>query len=87
MPGVTSAVAAMKRRLGRLWEGWKEIAGYVGDFQARLLLTIFYFTVAVPFGFLVRLVDPLHTKRPRGTSGWRPRPPHEAGLQDARRQF
>lgn len=78
----------MKQFGGRLWRGWAEIAGYFGDFQARLLLTIFYFTVFVPFALITRrLVDPLRLRRPPAGTNWSARLPHEADLQASRQQF
>jgi len=35
--------------LKRLWQGWKRVGKKIGDFQARLLLTIFYFVILAPF--------------------------------------
>ena len=76
------------RFMRRLWDGWKEIAGYIGDFQARLLLTVFYFTVALPFGVLTRLVsDPLHVRDLPAASGWMKRQTRDTDLSDAQRQF
>ncbi len=40
----------------RVTEGIKEFGGYVGDFQARLVLTILYFTLVAPFSLVVKLV-------------------------------
>jgi hypothetical protein len=78
----------MLRFLKRLWVGWKEIAGCIGDFQSRLLLTVFYFTVALPFGLLVRIAsDPLRVRRPPSPSGWMNRPPQKTDLPAAQRQF
>lgn len=78
----------MGRFMKRLWKGWKEIATYIGDFQSRLLLTVFYFTVAIPFGLLTRLAaDPLHVRRPRSSSGWIKRQAQNADLSSAQRQF
>jgi hypothetical protein len=37
------------------WKAWKRIAQKIGNFQARVLLTIIYATVVLPFGLLVRL--------------------------------
>jgi hypothetical protein len=74
--------------LVRLWRGWKEIAGYIGDFQARLILTVFYFTVFVPFALIARLGrDPLLVRRRPSASGWLARTPAETDLPAARRQF
>ena len=76
----------MREGLRRLWRGWVEITAYVGDFQARLLLTVFYFTVAAPFGVIARLLDPL-AARPRAQAGWVARKSEETSLPAARRQF
>jgi hypothetical protein len=48
--------------LKRLWQAWKELAHRIGNFQARVVLTIFYALLA-PFGVGTRLFsDPLRTK-------------------------
>jgi hypothetical protein len=41
--------------LKRLWQGWKRIAHVIGDFQARVLLTVIYAVVVLPFGVVFRL--------------------------------
>ena len=72
----------------RLWEGWKRLAHRIGDFQARLLLTIVYVVVIAPFALGVRwAADPLSIKA--GTArGWRDRPPPAADRRAwATRQF
>ena len=56
-----------------LWEWWKRVARKIGDFQARIILTIFYFIVLGPFALGIRLgSDPLAIKAstPRG---WHPK--------------
>ena len=53
----------------RLWERWKRVGKRIGDFQARLLLSVFYYVVFAPFAIAVRWVsDPLAIKdgAPRG---------------------
>jgi len=71
----------------RLWTGWKRIAHKLGDIQARVLLTVFYFLVVAPFALAIRVfADPLSLK-PRTPKGWRPRPHGPRGLEQARRQF
>ncbi len=78
----------MKPFLIRLWRGWTEIAGYFGDFQARLLLTLFYFTVLVPFALITRrLTDPLRLRRPPAGSNWIARPAQDGDLSASRQQF
>jgi hypothetical protein len=47
----------------RIWQGWKRIAHKIGNFQARVLLTIFYAVLVFPFGVAARLFsDPLRIK-------------------------
>ena len=58
----------------RLWAGWKRIGRKIGDFQSRLLLSLFYFVVIAPFALGIRWgADPLAIK-PRTPKGWRLRP-------------
>jgi hypothetical protein len=75
--------------LRQVWLGWKEIASFIGDFQARWLLTVFYFTLAVPFGLIARLaIDPLliyHT--PTGSAWIMRQARQDIGLEDAKKQF
>jgi hypothetical protein len=50
--------------LKRIWEAWKRIAQKIGDFQARVLLTVLYAVLILPFGLAVRwFSDPLRIKR------------------------
>ncbi len=74
--------------LRSLWELWKRAAKRIGNFQARVLLTIFYFTLFCPFALAVQWSsDPLATKsKTRG--GWRALIPAEGShLDRARNQF
>jgi len=48
----------------RLWERWKQIAKTIGDFQARLILSVVYFIIVGPFALILRWVaDPLSLKK------------------------
>jgi uncharacterized membrane protein len=74
--------------LKKLWTRWKAVAQVLADFQARLLLTLFYFIIVTPFGFFVRAFsDPLAVKRAPEHSMWSPKELQEPTLDDARRQF
>lgn len=35
-----------------LWEKWKELAEKIGDFQANLIFSIFYFLLMMPIGLV-----------------------------------
>lgn len=68
--------------LHKAWHFWKQIGQKIGDFIARVVLTIFYFTILVPFGLGVRLFsDPLAIKQRQ--SVWVDRLTKERTLQDA----
>jgi len=75
----------MGNRLKRFWGRWKRFAHALGDFQARIFLTIIYAVLVLPFGLVVRFFsDSLKTKR-RPTA-WLDYPPVSTGLEEARRQ-
>ena len=76
---------AVPEHLKRLWANWKRVAGKIGTFQARVLLTILYVLVVLPFGITVRLLaDPLRIKKQ--PTAWLERPDCEFDLDWARRQ-
>lgn len=70
------------------WGKWRALSHNVGEFQGRVVLTIFYFTVVAPFGLArTYLADPLRLKRANQTQGWLTRQPADLTLHGARRQF
>jgi hypothetical protein len=95
MPLVATFPAALHETAARktfgpseLWAAWKRLARRIGDFQARVLLTMFYFIVLAPFALIVRLIsDPLALK-PARKRGWNePRESLDYTIDLARRQF
>ena len=69
------------------WHGWKAFGQFLGDWLARVVLTVFYFSILVPFGIGVRLFgDPLHIKS-IPTPLWRPRETGDQTLEETLRQF
>ncbi len=73
--------------LRKIWHGWKRFGQIIGDFLGRLVLTIFYFTLFVPFALIVRfLMDPL-ALRTTGQSKWLERKTQDLTLDDSRRLF
>jgi hypothetical protein len=69
----------------KLWEGWKKIAHAIGNFQARVLLTVIYSILILPFGLVVRFFsDSLHSKK--RPEQWFDHPPMPNDLDEARRQ-
>jgi len=71
--------------LKRVWQAWKRIAHAIGNFQARVLLTIFYAVLVFPFGMWSRFFsDPLRIKtRP---TRWLDHPDEAYDLHWAKRQ-
>jgi hypothetical protein len=70
------------------WRKIKHGAQVVGDFQARLILTILYVVLVLPTGIIVKLGgDLLELRYADNTkSYWKPRPPEDERLRPARRQ-
>ena len=77
--------------MGALWAAvrgaWREHAGYIGNYQSRLLLTACYFTLLAPFGVIARLRDPLRLRRRAEASAWLPRVTEPPALDRARQMF
>ena len=72
--------------LKAIWKKWRAFGQVMGDFVARIFMTVFYFTVALPFGIGVRLFkDPLHLKT--SAAGWLKRETKRETLEDARRLY
>lgn len=72
----------------KLWEGWKRVGKKIGNFQARVLLGIFYAVFLAPFAVMLRwLSDPLAIK-PESKRGWLRRDAQSENPSElAKRQF
>ena len=69
----------------RAWQAWKDLAHKIGNFQARVILSIFYAILALPFGLAARLFsDPLRIKKK--PEQWLDHPNEAYDLEWARRQ-
>jgi len=69
------------------WQTWKRIGQFIGDQIGRLVLTVFYFTLFMPFALGARFLgDPL-ALRPRSRAKWLERSTHSLTLEDSRRLF
>ena len=78
----------MKQTLIVGWRKWKAFSERLGNIQARIMLTVFYFTLVAPFGlWQTRLADRLGLKRPDGQRYWCERSTADRTLEDAQRQF
>ena len=73
--------------LRKVWQAWKRFGQFMGDMIGRLVLTIFYFTLFMPFALGVRFFgDPLAI-RPSSRAKWVERKTHDLTLEDSRRLF
>ncbi len=73
--------------LKKFWHAWKRFGQVMGDFIGRLVLTVFYFTLFMPFGLGVRFfADPL-ALRPSGPSKWLERTTKDLTIDDSRRLY
>ena len=62
----------MKSLLSRAWARWKVVALKIGEFQSRLILSVFYYVVFAPFALGLKMFsDPLQLK---SFHGWLERP-------------
>ncbi len=72
--------------LRKLWHAWKRFGQFIGDLLARVVLTLFYFTLFLPFGLGVTLFsDPLHARPHKPL--WHERTHGDSTVAEARRQF
>ncbi len=68
-----------------LWQAWKRLAHKIGNFQARVLLTLIYAILLFPFGIAVRLFsDSLAIKK--RPARWNDSPSEAQDMAWARRQ-
>jgi len=73
--------------LRQLWSRWKVLATKIGNFQGRVILTLFYFVFVTPLGVAVRLFsDPLQIKSHSRTTFWSKKAQPEPTLEEARQQ-
>jgi hypothetical protein len=57
----------MQEMLKKTWAAWKAFGKKIGNYQARVLLTIFYAVLMLPFGLAARwFSDPLRIKEKAG---------------------
>ena len=72
--------------LRETWKKWRAFGKVMGDFVARIFMTVFYFTIALPFGIGVRTFkDPLHLKSKE--VAWLKREERQETIKAARRLF
>jgi hypothetical protein len=90
--GATSGPMSQRRHMHDIfqhaWRLWKRVGQVIGNSVARFVMTVFYFTIFVPFALRVRLLsDPLGIKARDNPCWWLDRETRDRTLEDARRQF
>ncbi len=69
----------------KIWEAWKKIAKKIGDFNSRVILTVFYFVFITPISIPIKFKDPLGIKNKK--QGWIPKQtPEGTPMEHALRQ-
>jgi hypothetical protein len=77
----------MRQLWKRFVAWWMPIAEAIGNFMNRLILSVFYFVIVLPFGVGVRLFsDPLEL-RPNRKSVWTDFSDRSKTIENGRRQF
>ncbi|MCL4247659.1 MAG: hypothetical protein KJ065_05890 [Anaerolineae bacterium] len=67
------------------WDRFTVMARTFGDMQGRVIATLMYFTVILPFGLLMQLSDHPFKGTPRAPH-WEQREPVDHQLEAAKRQ-
>lgn len=85
--GCAAVTVAAPQALRRIYGPWMRVGAAIGAVMTRVILTVIYFTILVPFT-LIRLSDPLRKRRgPRLDTYWEPYRNPEATLERYERPF
>lgn len=77
-----------KNLLKKLWQRWGSFSKRMGNFQSRIVLSLFFFIFVSPFALVVKAFsDPLGMKYRTNESLWLIKPRTEISLEQFRRQF
>ena len=75
----------VKSTLQLAWDRFSLIANVVADINGRIIATLFYFTILLPFGLLSSLfMDPLHMSS--AEPSWQDREPVPTDMASAKEQ-
>ena len=69
----------------RIWLAWLKIGRAINNVIARILLTVFYYTVFLPFGIGVRLLSDRLDLRLKRAQGWKARQRQPVNFESLRR--
>ena len=87
-PSKARSKATPQYPLKKLWQSWGSFSRRIGEFQNKIVMSLFFFIVISPFALAVKIFsDPLRI-RYRGTeSHWLPKIETENSLEQFKRQF
>jgi hypothetical protein len=77
----------MRQLWKRFVAWWMPIAEAIGNFMNRLILSIFYFIIVLPFGVGVRLFSDFLELRPKRKTLWTKFSDRSKTIENGRRQF
>lgn len=78
----------IKQVLSKIWKAWKAFGEFIGNIVGRVFLMVFYLTIALPFGLVMRLFnDPLDIKERTKRPVWVERKSPEPTIDVAYKQF
>jgi hypothetical protein len=73
--------------LQKIWNLWQRFGRFIGNLVGRVILSIFYFTIMLPFSLGATLLGDMLKIKQKDQPYWVPRQPLSDSLEQARRQF
>lgn len=73
------------KKLKSIWDKWLHFGRLVGDYIGKVILSVFYFTIALPFGLFARFGS--NALDISGQERWLPKKSIEVTIERARRLF
>ena len=78
----------IKNFFSTIWKYWKKFGEFLGNVIGRVFLMLFYFTIALPFGLVMRLFsDSLDIRDKNKIPTWRERTSPEPTIEASYNQF
>ena len=69
-----------------MWTRFKIVASIIGDVQSRIIATLFYYTILIPFGLIARYSAGQRVLQNTASTGWLDRSPIPPDIEIAKRQ-
>jgi len=73
--------------LQKFWKAWQRFGKFIGDIVGRVVLSVFYFTILLPFGIGATFFGDTLGLKKKPSANWEDRETPSATLETARRQF